>query len=534
MLLRHRRAQITARVSSDAPSPRVDSRAPLTTILRAMLATPRASVSPPRADAASRHRVSSSRRVVARDAAARAVAASADRLAPAAADLASRPDPRPDHARHRDAVLSQLPEGKLVYVPGGTAQTRNGVEGNARFRQEPDFLYLTGVEEPGYRALFGTGADAPFVLIAPRQPPEMDVWCGAQPSADELRRATGADIVYFEDEYDKALDAVCALEGQTIFVPSHDAASLPDDPEGLFLGLRAETTALEKVMARCRAIKSSEEIECLRLANRVSADAHVAMWRHAAARGGDVFEYELEAIFASETMRRGLRHLGYPSIVGAGRNGATLHYERNDARAKPEDLVLVDAGAEHRGYTADITRTFPAGGVFEARRKAVYEATLDVQNTAIEAMKPGVNWRAVSEAAKVQTVRRLVDLGLVRGRAEDATYAGVASLFLPHSLGHLLGLQVHDVGPGGPVPERLEVGHVVTCEPGIYFVDGLLGPAFEDPRLRDFLVRDRIEEFMEVGGVRIEDNIVITKDGHDNLTECCPKTVEDIEAIMRG
>ena len=171
VLRRHRRAQITARVSGDAPSPRVDSRAPLTIILRAMLATPRASVSPPRADAASRHRVSSSRRVVARDAAARAVAASADRLAPAAADLASRPDPRPDHARHRDAVLSQLPEGKLVYVPGGTAQTRNGVEGNARFRQEPDFLYLTGVEEPGYRALFGTGADAPFVLIAPRQPP---------------------------------------------------------------------------------------------------------------------------------------------------------------------------------------------------------------------------------------------------------------------------------------------------------------------------------------------------------------------------
>ena len=129
----------------------------------------------------------------------------------------------------------------------------------------------------------------------------------------------------------------------------------------------------------------------------------------------------------------------------------------------------------------------PRRGVFEARRKAVYEATLDVQNTAIEAMKPGVNWRVVSEAAKVQTVQRLVDLGLVRGRAEDATYAGVASLFLPHSLGHLLGLQVHDVGPGGPVPERLEVGHVVTCEPGIYFVDGLLGPAFEDPRLRDFL-----------------------------------------------
>ena len=192
-----------------------------------MLATPRASVSPPRADAASRHRVSSSRRVVARDAAARAVAASADRLAPAAADLASRPDPRPDHARHRDAVLSQLPEGKLVYVPGGTAQTRNGVEGNARSRQEPDFLYLTGVEEPDTapsRHRRGT-----FVLIAPRQPPEMDVWCGAHP-ADELRRATGADIVYFGREPRKAPMPLGALEG-TIFVLRTTPPRSPTTPK---------------------------------------------------------------------------------------------------------------------------------------------------------------------------------------------------------------------------------------------------------------------------------------------------------------
>ena len=130
--------------------------------------------------------------------------------------------------------MSQLPPGKLVYVPAGKAQTRNGVEGNARFRQEPDFLYLTGVEEPGYHALFGTGADAPFVLIAPRQDPEMDVWCGKQASRDELRAVTGADIVYYDDEFHKALDAVEAREGQTVFVPSHDACALPNGPDGLF------------------------------------------------------------------------------------------------------------------------------------------------------------------------------------------------------------------------------------------------------------------------------------------------------------
>lgn len=447
-----------------------------------------------------------------------------------------------DHARHRDAVLSQLPPGKLVYVPAGKAQTRNGVEGNARFRQEPDFLYLTGVEEPGYHALFGTGADAPFVLIAPRQDPEMDVWCGKQASRDELRAVTGADIVYYDDEFHKALDAVEAQEGQTVFVPSHDAATLPNDPDGLFLGLRPETTALGKVMAKARSLKTSEEIDCLRFANRVSGDAHVAMWRHAArafrvtnkGAPGQLWEHELEAVFAGETMKRGLRHLGYPSIVGAGAHAATLHYERNDARVRSaDDLVLVDAGAEWRGYTADITRTFPAGGKFEARRRAVYEAVLDVQVRAIAEMRAGANWQMVGARAKLNTVQNLIDLGIVRGNAQDAVMAGVCGLFLPHSLGHLLGLQVHDVGPGGPVPDgALAPGHVVTCEPGIYFVDGLLEPALEDRFLKDFLVRDEIERFKAVGGVRIEDNVAITEDGAENLTTC-PKTVEEIEAICR-
>ena len=240
-----------------------------------------------------------------------------------------------------------------------------------------------------------------------------------------------------------------ALEDQTVFVPMHQKegkeaypARLPKDRDGLFAGLNPETTLLTKTLAKHRAIKSADEVDCLRLANQISGDAHVAAWMHCAANAGDVFEYEIEAIFAAETARHGLRHLGYPTIAGSGRNAATLHYEKNDARCFADDLVLVDAGAEFKGYTADITRTFPSGGKFEARRAAIYEAVLDVQNSSIREMTPNTQYRLVQELAKKRTAQLLIDLGLVNGNAEDATNVGIVSLFMPHALGHLLGLQV--------------------------------------------------------------------------------------------
>ena len=376
------------------------------------------------------------------------------------------------------------------------------------------------------------------MLVAPRQPPEMDVWCGTPMSRDELRLCHGADIVYYDDEWDKALAAVDALEGQTVFVPTHQkegeaarAAPLPRDKDGLFEGLCPEHTALTKALAKHRAIKTDSEMACLRLANAVSGDAHVAAWRHCAANGGDVFEFEVEATFAAETARAGLRHLGYPTIAGAGRNAATLHYERNDARVAPEELVLVDAGAEHRGYTADITRTFPSGGKFDAMRRDIYEAVLDVQNASIKEMIPNTNYRLVQELAKTRTAQRLIDLGLVNGRAEDAAFAGVASLFMPHALGHLLGLQVHDVGPDGPgagdaragARRDVRAGHILRGRPARPRLRGPARGGVSEPR------RDR--EVHVRRGVRIEDNVAVTPDGYENLTTC-PKTVREIEEIM--
>ena len=333
-----------------------------------------------------------------------------------------------------------------MHVPAGREQTRNGVEGHARFRQEPSFLYLTGVEDPGYHALLrrdddgGDGGDATttpsrdrFVLVAPRRDVEHEVWCGAQPSAEALRARTGADAVFYDDEWSDALAAMGAREGETIFRPGHDLArDVVDDSSkatnnreashqthnSLLASLRVDRTALDRVLARARHVKTEDEIDCLRRANAVSGDAHAEVMRAAAiaaksARGG-VHEYELEAAFQAHCMREGLLHIGYPSIVGGGRNAATLHYERNDAFVAPRELILIDAGAEWRGYTADITRTFPVGGVFDAIRKDVYEAVLDVQCAAIDACRAGINWRAIGESAKVRTAQRLIDLGVIK------------------------------------------------------------------------------------------------------------------------
>ena len=286
-------------------------------------------------------------------------------MTPSGALLASRADPAPDHRLFRERVLSSLPEGNLAYVPGGVAQTRNGVEGNARFRQEPNFLYLTGIVEPGYHALFGTGADAPYVLVAPRQPPEMDVWCGTPMSRDELRLCHGADIVYYDDEWDKALAAVDALEGQTVFVPTHQkegeaarAAPLPRDRDGLFEGLWSEHTALTKALAKHRAIKTDSGNSVLAVRQHRLAAAHVE--RGATARRTAATSSSSRWRRRSRRRRRarGLRHLGYPTIAGAGRNAATLHYERNDARVAPGGFGFGrrrrGASLVHRRHHADV------------------------------------------------------------------------------------------------------------------------------------------------------------------------------------
>lgn len=256
------------------------------------------------------------------------------------------------------------------------------------------------------------------------------------------------------------------------------------------------------------------------------------MWK--LAEPNKTYEFQLEAEFIQATTKRNMRELGYPCIIGTGENSAILHYEDNKCLCKAKEIVLVDAGAECEGYTADITRCFPVDGKFTEDAKLLYNCVLDVQIEAIENYQKGALFLEVSRKAKLKTIEGLQKkLGCVREdvNLSDALNAGISEIFLPHALGHFLGLQVHDVGPnaGSPLPTILEVDNVITCEPGIYFVKALYEKALADPMQKKFLIRENIERFAKVGGVRIEDNIWITEKGPVNLTRC-PKTIEAIEA----
>jgi Xaa-Pro dipeptidase len=394
-----------------------------------------------------------------------------------------------------------------VHLEGGKPVARN-FDVDYPFRQNSDFLYLTGVEEPGCHLVIDGARET---LLVPRVDAHHRVWEGHVPGPDEARRLFGVDRVLYSDELKKV------LRGRK---PA-PAARLRDALDDL------------------RAVKTEGELALMREANRVSGIAHRAVM--AAARPG-MREYELQAVFDSACLKAGLKHLAYPSIVASGVNAAVLHYRRNDALLKDGDMFLIDAGAEKRGYAADITRTFPVNGRFTRRQRDIYQVVLETQKACIDAARPGV----VSADLHVLSMRLIADglksLGLLKGDTDGLVEGGAVRLFYPHGLTHMLGLDVHDTTGGKrrvmpnptKVPVRfvakLEPGFVITMEPGVYFIEALL----KDPALRrkhkgsvDFAKAD---SFLDFGGVRIEDDVVIRAGGPpENLTSV-PKEIADVEA----
>ena len=493
-----------------------------------------------------------------------------------------------DFNRRRFNVFSKFPnDNRLIFALSGELQTRNGFEGHtARFRQIPDFMYLTGINEPDYFLLSTCGPneeDVKTVILCPRKTEQMKVWMGAGRSVQEIQETTMCDRCFYVDEIDDAMEylnnngsnsnsnsteknndegeetrsnnkgrrAFKIAHSKVVFVaPELDDVALKKRLQSNDAFVKSKTwgpsisanatssnfrfdyVALPDKIARQRAIKTKEEIERIKRANDGSSDAHIAMWQFS--KPNETYEFQLEAEFIAASTKRNLRELGYPCIVGSGKNAATLHYEENSALCKEKEIVLVDAGAECEGYTADITRCFPTDGKFTEDAKLLYNVVLDVQVDAIERYTNGALWADIARQAKLKTIEGLQKkLGVVNADADlnEALEAGISEVFLPHALGHYLGLQVHDVGPnaGTPLPVVLEVGNVITCEPGVYFVEALYEKALANEKQKKFLNRENIERFAKVGGVRIEDNIWVTERGPVNLTRC-PKTVEDVEA----
>jgi Xaa-Pro aminopeptidase len=429
-------------------------------------------------------------------------------------------------ARRRRQLMDRLgPDTAAIFVAAPMAVRSNDVE--YPYRQNNDFLYLTGFVEPEAIALFLPGhPKEEFVLFVRPRDPERETWTGRRAGVEGAVVAYNAQAAYPIDKLDEKIGEYVSDRERLYYAFGRDTAF-----NQRVLGWMQQWQMLRprsgkgpmavldpgEIVHEMRLIKSEEEIACMRKAAAIAAEGHHAAMR--ATRDG-VHEYEIEALLDYTFRRLGGSGPAYPSIVAAGANATILHYTSNDQQMRTDDLLLIDAGAEYGGYCSDITRTFPVGGHFSEAQRAIYDLVLAAQLAAIEVIRPGVAVDAPHARAVEVLVDGLLALGLLKGERQEVISKELYRPFYMHRTSHWLGLDVHDVGKYKLEGKArvLEPGMVLTVEPGLYF--GMNRSGDVDAR------------YLGVG-VRIEDDVLVTADGHDVLSADIPKDPADIEALRR-
>ena len=424
------------------------------------------------------------------------------------------------------------------------------------FRQESFFQWAFGVAEPGCYGVIHL-ASGTATLLVPRHKPEYAVWMGDVRSPEWFQQRYGVDAVGYADNLSKTLGPLApawlhVLDGTNsdsgAEFPPTDLPSLSPSLEFCFED--GAFGVLHEVMTALRVHKTDAELAVMRYAAGVTCAGHVAAMR-ACAPGKR--EFHLEAAFLHHVASQGgCRLPAYTPIAAAGRHGAALHYGHagapNDGPLRAGELALCDMGAEYHCYAADVTTTFPIDGKFSPLQAGVYAAVLAAQRAVLAAAKPGASWLDMHILAERHILSGLRDAEILTGDVDAMLKARLGGTFMPHGLGHLLGLDTHDVGgypagapprPEGPGRSRLrtaralEPRRVITVEPGVYFNDYLLDAAQADPALRPFLVPSAIAACRGMGGVRLEDNVVVTPTGVECLTRV-PRDIADVERVMAG
>ena len=434
-------------------------------------------------------------------------------------------------AENRRRLLAALPAG-IVLLRGRDDVVRSH-DTHYPFRQDSDFLFLTACDLPRACLLVEPRRATLFVEIADAR---RRVWQGDLETPDALRRRLAFDRVLPLARLDAELRRVARRRAGR--GPAHVRA---DQLAGWRKSLRKPgpgdpipIKTLDAALRELRARKTSREIELIQAAAR-AGDAVFEDIR-AAVRPG-VMEYELAAHFAYSLARRRLAP-SFTATVASGPNSAVLHHTRCDRRLRAGDLVLFDAGAECRGYACDITRTWPVGGRFTRRQAAVYDAVLDAQRAAMASLRPGATLADANRAAREPLARALARLGLLRAQPEAAVADGLLDLFMPHGVSHDLGLDVHDRSPAPPGAKPddrgrvqtfpLEAGRVLTVEPGCYFMPALLRDPANRKKWRKALDFGRLDDWLDFGGVRIEDDVRLDASGARLLTHA-PRERAEIE-----
>lgn len=442
------------------------------------------------------------------------------------------------HHKHRSKLYSLFSQTQqsIIFLEGAKIMYRYQTDYEFAFRQESNFWYVSGVNEPDCAAILDIDSKE-FHLFVPKRDVQYAVWYGYVKSLDQYQSEYSPDHVHYMDELH---EVVKKLKPSIVFCLNESSQErFSYEPE-----LTTNSEALIEALNDARVIKTEEELECLRIASQVNNEAYkrvIESWKPG------MYEYQAKAIFTEVQMSNGLQQDAYNGIYASGPNSAILHYVSNTRQTQDGELLLIDAGFEYKGYAADFSRTFPVNGRFSADQTALYDTVLIAQKQVIKAIKPGVRMEDLHMMSASTMMEGLLDIGIVKGSLNSIMEANIFALFFPHGLGHFLGLDTHDVGGYPKGMERidrpgifylrarreLEAGMVVTIEPGIYFIPALLEPALKNSSKKMFLNAEKIHQFMDFGGIRIEDDIVVTENGYENLTHIA-KERDEIERLMNS
>ncbi len=404
------------------------------------------------------------------------------------------------HQKRRDALLSQLENGACVILSTNPEQPRNG-DVNFPFRAHSDFYYLTGFQEPESVAIFSK--DNYTIFLRPRDE-KREIWDGKRLGIDDAPKVLNADHAIAIEHLDKDLNNILS-KATTVYFDNKQTKLDTIINNTL---QHYKTKSYSPILHEMRLIKDEHEISVMKKAADISVKAHEKAMKHTKV---GMYEYELQSYFDGYFTKNNTQH-AYTPIVAGGANACVLHYIENNQPLKDQELVLIDAGCELDNYASDITRTFPINGTFSKAQKQIYQIVLNAQLAAIDSIKPGVNVHVPHQIASRIIKQGLIDLGVLQ-EGEDLTK------FYMHGTGHWLGLDVHDVGEYKINKQHrlFEPGMVITVEPGIYIRDN-----------------DKINKSFHGIGIRIEDDVLVTKDGNTVLTGALAKTISEIESLMKN
>ncbi|PBP22736.1 metallopeptidase family M24 [Diplocarpon rosae] len=488
--------------------------------------------------------------------------------------------PAKKHARSVAKHLSV--KSGLVFLPGSPSEEYEDSDEAVHFRQRRYFYYLSGLTIPDSIVTFDIGRNDLRAWIPPTSSGFRVIYNGSSPSREEVQENHDFDHVDYINKLDEYVKNFIRSDVEpTVFLlhkyqeafASHIFRPPPAENKKK---VRFDSNTLLPAMNAARVIKSSYEIKMIRKACEITAKAHVNVLKHVKAFSN---ESEIEAIFTATCIAHQAKQQAYGIIAGSGPNASTLHYSENNESLKGRQLVCLDAGCEWNCYASDVTRTFPISGEYTPEAKAIYELVANMQEECIAMVKPGADYREINLKAHEIATHGLIQLGLLHnGLSEDILASGASRAFFPHGLGRTyspplahectltwtdyMGLETHDVGDGGALLLRNHRGKtraygnlilplgdspsytaasvlaenmVITVEPGIYFNRYAMEEVWlKDHRISRYIHRDLLEKYYPVGGVRIEDDILVTIDGHENITQDIPKGDAALRIINEG